>query len=150
MYNRILIPTDGSPPAKVAVDHAIELAAIHDAEVHTLFCVEPIPLGKIPAGTRAASADYGEVLERLREAGHHVVDEVTEQATDAGVDVVGDVIHGHPGDEIIDYVDDHGIDLVVMGTKGRTGAERFVLGSVAEKVVRRCPVPVLTVREPSP
>jgi nucleotide-binding universal stress UspA family protein len=66
--------------------------------------------------------------------------------TQAGLTVVTEVVGGNPHEAILDYVADRGIDVVVMGTHGRTGLDRAVMGSVAERVVRRSPAPVLTVR----
>lgn len=66
--------------------------------------------------------------------------------TQAGLTVVIEIVEGNPHEEILEYVSEHGIDMVIMGTHGRTGLDRVVMGSVAERVVRRSPVPVLTVR----
>ena len=140
MYERILHPTDGSEGSMVAADHAIELATHHGAALHTVYAVN--------ANVGPEAGVVG-VFDALEEAGREAIDEVVERAESAGVETVeGSVATGRPHQVILDYVDDNDVDLVVMGTHGRTGLDRYLLGSVAEKVVRSCPAPVLTVRSP--
>ena len=140
MYERILHPTDGSEGSMAAADHAIELATHHGAALHTVYAVNP------NVGPEAGVVG---ALEALEEAGREATEAVVERAEAAGVGTVeGSVASGRPYRVILDAVDDHDVDLVVMGTHGRTGLDRYLLGSVAEKVVRTCPVPVLTVRSP--
>jgi nucleotide-binding universal stress UspA family protein len=134
MYNDILIPTDGSQGAKAALEHGIEIASKWDATLHTLYV----------ADTRLARS--GPLLETLRDEGRKAVRDVEVAGTQGGLTVVTGIVEGNPHEEILDYVTDHGIDMVIMGTHGRTGLDRVVMGSVAERVVRRSSVPVLTVR----
>ena len=86
------------------------------------------------------------MLETLRETGREAVRDVEVAGTQAGLTVVTEVVEGNPHEEILEFVAEHDIDMVVMGTHGRTGLDRALMGSVAERVVRRSPVPVLTVR----
>ena len=140
MYERILHPTDGSEGSAAAADHAIDLAKQYDATLHSVYAVN--------ANVGPEAGVVG-VFEALEEAGHEAIDAFEARAAAAGIESVeGAVVDGRPLQAILDYVDDHDVDLVVMGTHGRTGLDRYLLGSVAEKVVRRCPVPVLTVRSP--
>ena len=134
MYNDILVPTDGSQGANAALEHGIEIASQWDATLHTLYV----------ADTRLARS--GPLLETLREEGRKAVRDVELTGTRAGLTVVTETVEGSPHEEILDYVTEHGIDMIIMGTHGRTGLDRLVMGSVAERVVRRSPVPVLTVR----
>ena len=134
MYNDILVPTDGSQGAKEALEHGIEISSKWDATLHILYVVD----------TRLARS--GPLLETLRGEGSQTVRDVEVTGTQAGLTVVTEIVEGNPHEEILDYVTDHGIDMVIMGTHGRTGLDRVVMGSVAERVVRRSPVPVLTVR----
>lgn len=136
MYENVLIPTDGSEGADRAVEQGLELAETYGATVHALYVVEPV-----------AAANYGtnQVYEALREEGEKATGRIAERADDRGLSVETDVRTGVPHREILDYVDENGIDLVVMGTHGRTGFDRYLLGSVTEKVVRLSDVPVLTV-----
>lgn len=137
MYERILHPTDGSEGSDAAADHAIDLATRYDASLHAVHAVDT---------SVAPETNVVGVFEQLEEAGRAAVDRVVERAEAAGVDAVeGSVERGRPHRVILDAVDDHDVDIVVMGTHGRTGIDRYLLGSVAEKVVRTSPVPVLTV-----
>ncbi|MFA9426188.1 universal stress protein [Natronorubrum sp. A-ect3] len=146
MYDRILVPTDGSDPATAAIEEAIELATQNDAELHALYVVEPIPLGGFSAGAEPASAEWGDVVEKQRDEGNAATAEIAELAREHDLEVVEAIEHGKPNVQILEYADEHDIDAIVMGTHGRSGADRLVLGSVTEKVVRKSDVPVLTVR----
>ncbi len=142
-FEEILVPTDGSDPADRAVDLAAALAAATGARLHAVNVVD--------LGVVWGEADTGRVVEVLDDAGQQTVDEVTDRAADAGVDRVETaVLHGTPHHEIVDYAADHDTDLVVIGTHGRSGLERYLLGSVAERVVRLSGVPVLTVQGAAP
>lgn len=146
MFDRILIPTDGSEPAHHAAKKGVELAAEHDATVHVLYVIEPIPLGRLTTGPGAASAEHSDVVDDQRAEGQEAIDEVAAIAAEHDVSVVEATRHGEPDKAIVEYVDDEEIDGIVMGTHGRSGAGRLVVGSVAEKVVRSSPVPVTTIR----
>lgn len=139
MYNTILVPTDGSEPADAAVDHAVDLAASSGATLHALSVVD---------STAYASLDVSseQVLDSLESRAGEATKTIAETAADAGVDSVTEVSVGSPHDQITEYADAVEADLIVMGTHGRTGLDRFLLGSVTERVVRAAPCPVLTVR----
>jgi nucleotide-binding universal stress UspA family protein len=134
MYNDILIPTDGSQGAKAALEHGIEIASQWDATLHVLYVVD----------TRLGRS--GPLLEALRDEGDEAVRDAEVAGTRVGLTVVTEIVEGNPHEGILAYVSEHGIDMVIVGTHGRTGIDRVVMGSVAERVVRRSPVPVLTVR----
>ena len=139
MYDRILVPTDGSSGADRAVEHAIDLAKTYGAQLHVLYVVNEASL--------SAEVNSQQVIENFEEQGGEVTYEVAERAADAGVeDVREEVVHGVPHEAILAYAEDEGMDLIVMGTHGHTGLDRYLLGSVTEKVVRTSDVPVLTVR----
>jgi nucleotide-binding universal stress UspA family protein len=136
-YERILVPTDGSEAATRAVRHGLSLADALDATVHALSAVEDTALGLDVRSTVA-----GEASERAaREAVEHVAD----LAGDHGVPVETHVDHGSPVAVIRDAIDATDAHAVVMGTTGRRGTDRILLGSVAEKTVRTAQVPVITV-----
>jgi nucleotide-binding universal stress UspA family protein len=140
-FETVLVPTDGSETANAAADHAIRIAAETDAALHIVHVVD----------LTAITDEYGSgaVLEALEEAGERAVDNVVERANEAGVrSVEASVMSGTPARAIVDYADDREIDLVVMGTHGRTGLSRYLLGSVTEKVVRLAGTPVLTISPP--
>jgi nucleotide-binding universal stress UspA family protein len=139
MYDRILVPTDGSRQADHAFEQALDLAETYDAEVHLLYVVDVSAL--------AGEFDAVTVIDQLEEAGREITDRLRERAAEAGVErVETSVVEGVPHRTILDYADENDVDLVVMGTHGRTGLDRYLLGSVTEKVVRLSDAPVLTVR----
>jgi len=138
MYEDILVPTDGSAGASAALAEAIELAGEFDATVHSLYVVDLASVG-----TEVGTVDLVESFEQM---GENTTEAAATRVRDAGVEATKEVATGSPHREILEYADDNGIDLIVMGTHGRTGLERYLLGSVTEKVVRTAEVPVLTVR----
>lgn len=141
MYDRILAPTDGSDPATAAVRHALDLAATTGATVHAVYVLDT------RTGFLTVSKD--EVRGALRDVGEDAatatLDEVERLAADADVDLVTEVLEGAPDEAILDYAADHDVDLVVVGTHGRTGLERRLLGSITERVIGGASVPVTTV-----
>ncbi|AKU07539.1 MULTISPECIES: universal stress protein [Haloferax] len=139
MYSEILVPTDGSRAAERAIDHALDLATTYDARIHALYVIDTSIYTSLDAG-----ADV--VIDALEREGDAATRHVGEAAEEAGVDVQAEVVTGTAYRSIREYIDDHDIDLVVMGTHGRTGLSHYLLGSVTERVVRTSPVPVLTIR----
>ncbi|SDZ79054.1 Nucleotide-binding universal stress protein, UspA family [Haloplanus vescus] len=138
MIDKILFPTDGSDGASDVFEHALDVAAAHDATVHVV---------NVADTTRDSVTQVrGQVVDALERAGAKAVQEAATRASDRGVPTVTDVLQGEPYTTIVDYADTAGVDLVVMPTHGRRGLKRFLLGSTTERVVRRSPVPVLTVR----
>jgi len=146
MFDKILIPTDGTDPANKAARTGVELAAEHGSTVHAMSVVEPMSLGRFTAGAKPASAEQGEAVEELRTAAMDAIDSVADMCEEQSIDVVEALEYGKPDEVIINYAEEEGIDAIVMGTHGREGTERLIVGSVAEKVVRRSSVPVVTVR----
>jgi len=138
MYDDILVPTDGSAGMQSAIDHATELASEHDATVHGLYVVDTASLTDLPM-----EASMDGVSQALRQEGETALEQLERRAGD--VPVRTDVVEGSPARDITSYAADNPCDLVVMGTHGRSGVDRLLLGSVAERVVRSSPVPVLTV-----
>ncbi|MFO8115031.1 MAG: universal stress protein [Halorubrum sp.] len=141
LYDRILVPTDGSDEGECAVAHALDIAAVHDASVHAVHVVDTASYAGMPM-----EASWEGVTDLLRSDATEAVDAVEELAEGTGIDVHTAVVEGSPSREIVRYAEENGCDLIVMGTHGRGGIDRLLLGSVAEKVVRAAVVPVLTVR----
>ncbi len=140
LYDSILVPTDGSDGVEQALEHAIDLASNHDATLHTLYVVDR------RLYFAAAEEDKEAVRTRLEEEGREAVERVRELAEAAGVTVTGEVQEGYPDRDIIDYGDKHDVDVIVMGTHGRTGRDRLThLGSVTERVVENARRPVFVV-----
>ncbi|QWC20583.1 universal stress protein [Halorubrum sp. 2020YC2] len=142
MYSEILVPTDGSPASDAAIEHAIDLADRYDARLHALYVVDGGAYSSIEAGAEV-------VVDALESEGEEATGRVADAAAEAGVECVATVTSGTAYRSIRDYVDENGIDAVVMGTHGRKGLDRYLLGSVTERVVRTSEVPVLTVRQPA-
>jgi len=141
-YDRILIPTDGSESATAAIDHGIAIAERFDTTVHALSVVNVNAV----AGAYDAGPAIPDLLESLEEGCEQAVETVEDECENRDVDIVTDVVQGTPYRAIRQYVDDEGIDLITMGTHGRTGLERYLIGSVTERTVRTSDVPVLSVR----
>ena len=139
MYANVLLPTDGSDAAAAAVPHAIELADRYGARLHVLYVADT---------TEYSTVTFeDDVVDPLTEQGEAVVDDVVEAAEERNVEAVGVVQQGGAYETILQYVDDQDVDVIVMGTHGRRGLDRALLGSVTERVVRTADVPVLTVQE---
>jgi nucleotide-binding universal stress UspA family protein len=141
MYKKILIATDGSEPNKKAISYGIELAKLSEAKVYAVFVVDTASFASIPMDT-----GWEMMYELLQKEGTDATRLVEDDAKAFGVDVESAVIEGHPSHEIIEFAENNDIDLIVMGTLGKSGLDRFLLGSVAEKVSRNAKVPVLVVR----
>lgn len=136
MYENILIPTDKSDGSELAIERGLELAETYGATAHALYVVEPV-----------YTADYSaeRILDALEDEGEQATAAVAAKGDERGVPVKTEVRRGTPHSQILEYADEHDIDLIVLGTHGRTGLDRYLLGSVTEKVVRLSDVPVLTV-----
>jgi nucleotide-binding universal stress UspA family protein len=141
MYEKILVPTDGSKGTNDAVEHALDIADKYDATVHALYVVNTSAYSTLPA-----DSNWESITAALEEEGKQATAEIAEMMEESDVDTVREVEEGVPHKTILEYADDNGVDLIVMGTHGKTGLDRFLLGSVTEKVVRASETPVLTVR----
>ena len=149
MYDNILIPTDGSDTANVAVSHAVDLAAQYGARLHALYVVDPdwlaYSLGSEQLD-RIRQGNFGEMGDLEADAAE-ATGYVAEKAGDHGIEVVEEVRGGTPHKIITNYADSNDVDLVVMGSHGRAGVRRALLGSVTERVLRSTHIPVLVVDE---
>jgi nucleotide-binding universal stress UspA family protein len=140
MYDRILVPTDGSEGTTKTLEHALSIAADNDATLHVLYVVDQRLYLAAEEGTQ------DEIVATLEERGRNALDLATEQADASDVAVVTEQRQGIPHKEILGYTSEAGIDLIAMGTHGRTGRDRLAaLGSVTDRVVENADVPVLVV-----
>jgi nucleotide-binding universal stress UspA family protein len=144
-YEEILVPTDGSDAAEVAIDPALAVAEVRDARIHA---VNVIHVGAMAASPELAAPP--ETISALESIAEEATERVAEQARDAGLDAVTSVQQGRPAETLIDYAEENDIDLVAMGTAGRTGLSRFLLGSTTERVIRHAEMPVLAVNVDTP
>lgn len=133
-----MLATDGSEGARQATEHAIELTRQLEADLHVLSVSEDGP----HAAEKRDEMSHDEEGEAAL-----AVEEAEQAAADAGLEVTSTVRHGVPQEEIVAAAEENPIDLVVVGTVGRSGLDQLVVGSVAEEVVRNSPVPVVVVRE---
>jgi len=169
MYDTIIFPTDGSDGSEAALDHAADVATRYDAVLHVLFVAKDDfgPSGMVEkehegversemVGKSEIEAERERAQSGMVNTQHDVRGAVAEhgqQVVADAADAIGDdvtvetvVLDGNPYERIIEFADENDADLIVMGTHGRTGVDRYLLGSVTEKVVRTSDVPVLTVR----
>ena len=135
MYRNILIATDDSPQAGTAASQAIELAHTFDATLHTLYVID----------SKLARTDA--TREPFRQTGERTLNEIKTKAAETGISVTTTLEEGTPAQVILDYAEARGIDLVILGGKTKSTAERFFIGNTTEKVVRHAPMSVLVVRE---
>ena len=145
MYQRILVPIDGSATAERALQEAIKLAA-GKAQLHLVYVLEAVyPLD----AEGYAYIDYEALQEAVRSTGERTLSQAAERVRRAGV-TAETALLDVPGARTADVIDDEALnwkaDLIVIGTHGRSGLSRLLLGSVAEGVVRGASVPVLLVR----
>ncbi|THE66843.1 universal stress protein [Salinadaptatus halalkaliphilus] len=133
MYQDVLVPTDGSDGTRRSIAHGLTIADRFDATIHAVSIVPEGPLGTLQS-------------DRAAPAAHRAVEYVEVEASRAGIESTTAVEHGVPHEVILAYIDAHDIDMVVMGTQGRTGLDRVLVGSVTERVVRMADIPVVTVR----
>lgn len=141
LYKKILIATDGSEYTKNAVDYGIDMAKNTGAKLHAIYVVDTAAFASIPM-----DAAWESMYELLRQEGDEATKYVADKADAEGLEVDRNTIEGHPADEIIKYAEKNSMSIIVMGTLGKSGLDRFLLGSVAEKVVRNSKIPVLVVR----
>jgi nucleotide-binding universal stress UspA family protein len=140
VYDTLLLPTDGSEGTAAAAEHAGAIAARFGAAVHVVSVADERNRFESPSAGLASEAWDERERERAEAAA-----EGTAAALPDDVTVETAVVEGVPHEAIVDYAEREGVDAVVMGTHGRTGLDHYLVGSVAEKVVRTSPVPVLTV-----
>ena len=142
MNEHTLVPFDGSPLSRRALERAIEQHP--DGPIVVLYVIDPLlAVYEAETGGLSAASDWDE---RMDDVAAEICAEAETLAAAADCEVTTATAVGRPDREILAYADDHGIDHIVMGSHGRRGVSRFVLGSVAERVVRAAPVPVTVVR----
>ncbi len=138
MFDRILIPTDGSDEAEAAVEYALELAQLTGAEVHALYVIE----------TRASyiiTLDVkGEEMAEYEEYGRRVVEDVVRRADEVDLEAVGSIKKGKVASQIVEYANDNRVDQIVVGGRGQGAVGRY-LGSTAQKVANISDIPVTIV-----
>lgn len=139
MAQRVLVPLNESDPSSEAFGEALE--EYPDGEIVALHVIDP---GTASPGVQEAAVD--ELSERRREEAEELLADAKERGERRGVTVTTDVVTGEPGDAIVEYAEEHGVDRILIGSHDRSGISRILLGSVAENVVKESPVSVTVVR----
>lgn len=139
MFKHILVPTDGSEYTRAAISKGLELAKLMGADVTALYVVDQTSFINFPMDSTVVS-----VYSLLEKEGKDAVEYIRLEGEKLGVSVVTSIVEGSPARKIVEVSETH--DLVVMGTLGRTGFSKLLLGSVAERVIRFTKCPVLVVK----
>ena len=142
MYNEILVATDGSDASGAAVDQAVAVADNFGATVHLLHVVD---IGMEMSGS-AEGAIANQLTDTLDELATEALDGAESRAAEAGVPTERVALEGVPHEAIVDYCADHGIDLVVLGSTGRSGITEHLMGSTTDRVARSVEASVLIAR----
>ena len=148
MYQRILVPVDGSSTSTRGLDEAIELAKLTGANLRLIHVVDALTFA---TGSELYGAYAGDLIPKMREFGEQILEDARTRVQKRGVKVDSlliDYLPNHLSDTVAEQARDWGADLIVIGTHGRRGVGRMLLGSDAEQIVRTAPVPVLLVRAP--
>jgi nucleotide-binding universal stress UspA family protein len=148
-FKKIMIATDGSDCSRLAAEKGIELARLSGGTVYSVCVVSTTSLSMYMdyLSSTGVSPNWELIYEGLKIQAQQAVDYVKGLGEKKGINVESIVLEGVPVDELIRYAEENGMDIIVMGTLGRTGIERLLLGSVAGNVVRHSKVSVMVVRE---
>ncbi|MFP8891299.1 universal stress protein [Natrialbaceae archaeon A-CW2] len=144
MSKRILVPVDESDRATDAFEFTLE--EFPEATIIAFHVIDPADFYAATGFEGGAMVNYDEIRERHEDRGEALLEKLATQADDAGVDCETELAIGSISRSILEYTEDDTVDQIVIGSHGRTGASRILLGSVAESVARRSPVPVTIVR----
>ncbi len=144
MLKRILTATDGSETSMRAANIAVSVGKKAGAKVTAVYVVDVHRLAQLP-GYAAMPGIKDNLMELMFKEGSEALEEIGDIARDAGVAYESVIAEGDPAEELLKLCRDPGFDLFVLGTIGKSGLKNFLLGSVAEKVVRRAHIPVLVV-----
>ena len=153
-FKKIMIATDGSTCSELAIDKGIEFARLCGGTVYAVHVVSSASLFSMNQGysdSMGMNPDFVPMYEEMHEAmekqGHQALNYVKGLGEIKGVKVESVLLDGNPSDELIRYAEEEKMDIVIMGTLGKTGLDRFLLGSVAGNLVRHSKIPVMVVRD---
>jgi nucleotide-binding universal stress UspA family protein len=141
-FKKIMIATDGSTCSRMAADKGIELARLSGGMVYAVYVVSTDYFYSI-----GVDFYWGEIYKVLKNEGEQAVNYIKEMGEMEGVNVELILLEGNPSDKLIRYAEEEKMDIVIMGTLGKTGLNRLLLGSVAGNLVRHSKVPVMVVRD---
>ena len=137
-----MIATDGSVCSRIAANKGIELARLSGGTVYAVYVISMEYFSSM-----GMDFDWGRVYEALKKDGEKAVSYVEGIGELEKVNVESILLEGHPATELVRYAEEEKMDIIVMGTVGRTGLDRLLLGSVAENVLKHSKIPVMVVRE---
>lgn len=148
-FKKIMVATDGSPCSGLVAEKGIELARLSGGKVYAVYVVSTDYLAPINGDTFPMSVDpyWKSIQEAWEKQGYEAVNSVKSLGETKGINVEPILLEGSPSEELIRYAEEEKMDIVVMGTLGKTGLDKLLLGSVAEKMVRHSKVPVMVVRD---
>lgn len=138
---RVLIATDGSKAAKKAIDFGIKFACKYDAKIYAVYVINISAYEKVNHSKWSSEA-----LQTLDKVANRETSFVVEKAKSSGLDVEPIILKGSAAEKILDFAEKYDVDMIVVGSLGKSGIEHFTLGSVSEKIVRYSKVPVLVVK----
>jgi nucleotide-binding universal stress UspA family protein len=147
MINKVLVATDGSRCSNKAVDYAVDLSKDTGSEILALYVISLKTLEIFALGHHDDIQGYETANVKLRQEGEDALLYAMKKGKEIGVNVSTYISRGYPADEIIKMAEKEKVDLIVIGSIGKTGLEHLLIGSVSENVVRKAPCPVLVVRE---
>jgi nucleotide-binding universal stress UspA family protein len=145
MFDSMVVGTDGSDTANEAVRQATDLAGRVSAKVHLVSAYEPVSEGRLREERQQVPGDL-QWMVSPREDVSTTLEEAASAIRDLGIDVETHAREGDPADAILDVAEEQSADLIVVGNKGMTGAKRFLLGSVPNKVSHHAPCSVMIIR----
>jgi nucleotide-binding universal stress UspA family protein len=146
MYERIVVPVDGSTLSECALDHALTIASGCQTEETTLLMVvekhEPGPSGYTWGGIVSAE-QVAQTTQKARARAIEYVTKLVKKLEQQGLTVASTVVQGSPAEAILEYAQNTRADLIIMSTHGRSGPSRWAMGSTADRILRLSPIPVL-------
>lgn len=144
MGKEILVAVDESDHAAKALDFAVE--NFPDASITALHVIDTADIYRATGIEDGAIVNYEELRKGQEKRAEELLETIAAKANESGLDIATDHLIGHVAKSIVSYADTHDSDQIVIGSRGRTGAKRLLLGSVAENVARRAEIPVTIVR----
>ncbi len=140
---QILIATDGSETAREAADFGMEMVGCSGAKVYAVYVIETTPYRSVPLDQIWSK----ETLDEFERVGHEATSYIEKIGKAVGAEVESRVLKGNPAEKILSFAEDNNIDMIIVGSLGKSGYERVLVGSVSDKIIRHAKVPVLVVRE---
>ena len=141
LINKILLATDGSEYSARAVEYGIEIARISGSKIFAIYVVDTGAFASIPMDMA-----WENMYEMLKAEGDKAIGFIRQKGEEEDIEIEGYILDGHPAQEIVNFSQTVSADLIVMGTLGKSGLDRFLLGSVAERVLRNAKIPVMIIR----